>query len=210
LCARPCVSSVSEGAGWVDPVGQVEREAHSSCVVEAVVSTEVDELDLEESHPWDRLADEPTKEYAAFRIFRDLAPLQRKLITVAERAEISERQARILANKWDWRDRADAWDDAVHQTEDRERLEAIRQMHQLHRGAGRAAMSKALVGLQQLQPSELTPGTIARLMQLGAKLERDTLLVSVEEMQGFEEEDEEAEDAWERIARELDPNTGNS
>jgi hypothetical protein len=168
----------------------------------------VTELELDdEPEVWDRGAEEPTKDYVAFRIYRDLPVLQRKLTTVAERADISERQARILANRWDWRDRVAAWDDRVHQTEDHERLEAIRQMHQLHRAAGRSAMSKALQALQMLQPEELTPGQIARMMDLGAKLERNTLLVSVEELQGFDLEDEESEDAWERIARELDPAT---
>jgi hypothetical protein len=154
---------------------------------------------------WDRRLDEPTKDYAAFRIYRDLPSLQRKLTTVAERADISIRQAQVLANRWEWRERADAWDDVCHRTEDAERLEAIRQMHALHRAAGRSTLSKALQALQLLNPAQLTPNQIARMIDLGARLERTTLLVSVEEMQGFETEDDEVEDAWERIARELDP-----
>lgn len=163
-------------------------------------------LDLDdETQSWDRQEGESPQDYAAFRIYRDLPPTQRRMATVSERASISERQARQLAREWDWRERAGEWDDLLHRTEDHERLEAIRQMHLLHRSAGRQAMTKAMAALQTLQPGEMTPSTIARLMELGAKLERSTLIVSVEELQGFETDDDEAEDAWERIARELDP-----
>lgn len=167
-----------------------------------------DEADLDhpDAEPWDRKPGEPTKHYGAFRIYRDLDPSQRKLVVVAERANISERQARVLASRWVWRERADAWDDACHRIEDQERIQAIRQMHKLHRAAGRSAMSKAIQALQMLSPESMQPGHIARLMDLGAKLERQTLIVSVEELQGIEAEDEETEDPWQRIANELDPN----
>jgi hypothetical protein len=162
-----------------------------------------------EASAWDRRGGEPTKAYAAFRIYRDLAPTQRTLAAVAERSGFSERRCRYLASTWDWRERADEWDDECHQIEDRERLELIRSMHATHRRAGRAAVVKAIQALQKMQADDLTPGQAARLLELGAKLERTTLLVSVEELQGldtFDEEDE--EDPWERIARELDPNRG--
>ena len=161
--------------------------------------------DTVEVEPWDRQPGESTKFYGAFRIFRDLPPTQRRLATVGEQSHISERRCRSLAVEWNWRERADAWDDACHVVEDAERLEAIRQMHSTHRRAGRAAMVKALQALQYLAPDNLTPANIARLMELGAKLERSTLIVSVEELQGIEVEDEEADDPWDRIARELTP-----
>jgi hypothetical protein len=165
------------------------------------------DLDLPDAAVWDRQAGESTKAYGAFRIWRDLPPTQRRMVTVAQTSGISERRVRSLAVEWDWRGRSDAWDDACHRVEDRERLEAIRSMHAIHRAAGRAAMHKAVQALGLLSPENMAPGTIARLMELGAKLERSTLIVSVEELQGIEVEDEDAEDPWERIARELDPGT---
>src|SRR5215831_977334 len=155
-------------------------------------------VDFDEVQPWDRMDDEPSKDYALFRAYRDLPVLQRRLAKVAADNDISESQVRVLAKRWGWQDRVEAWDEVIHHAEDRERLEAIRQMHQVHRQAGRAALTKALQGLQQLNPNELTAGTIARLLELGAKLERSTLIVSVEELQGVEIEDEETESAWDR------------
>jgi hypothetical protein len=158
---------------------------------------------------WDHQSNEPPRGYAAFRIYRDLPPIQRNLARVADTANVSERRLRSWAQQWNWRERAEAWDDACHQLEDRERLEAIREMHSVHRKAGRLAIDIALRALGALDPHSINPTTIARLMELGAKLERSTLIVSVEELQGIETI-EESDDPWDRIARELDPATNQS
>jgi hypothetical protein len=59
--------------------------------------------------------------------------------------------------------------------------------------------------LDKLETDRLTPGTIARMLELGAKLERSTLTVSVEELLGIDVTLADEEDPWERIARELYP-----
>jgi hypothetical protein len=163
------------------------------------------EFDLGDEPAWERLADEPTREYAAFRMYRDTAPAQRSIAAVAEHVEMSKRRVHEWAVEWHWRDRAEAWDDACHRVEDHERLEAIRSMHKLHRSAGRAALSKAAQALAHMDPATMPVGAVARLLELGARLERSTLIVSVEELQGLEVEEDDIEDPWERIARELDP-----
>ena len=154
---------------------------------------------------WERQHREPTKAHAAFRIYRDLPAAERSTPVVAERMGVTLRSVQRWAEAWDWRERSDAWDDACHHVEDQERLEAIRAMHSIHRRAGRAAITKAMQALGMVDPEQMPVSTIARLLELGAKLERSTLIVSVEELQGIEVEDDEAEDPWERIARELDP-----
>lgn len=163
------------------------------------------DLDLPDREPWDRLQGETSKAYSAFRAYRDTTPIQRSVKTAADQAGLSERHCQRLITEFCWVERAEAWDDACHRIEDRERLEAIRAMHKVHRGAGRLAVSKAIQALNRLQSEDLNPAQIVRLMALGAKLERDTLLTSVEELQGIEIEDDDEEDPWERIARELDP-----
>ena len=167
----------------------------------------VEDYEPEDAKPWDRQPNEPSRSYAAFRLFRDLPAHQRALDKIVEQVDIKERTARLWAQDWDWWTRAHAWDGACHAVEDGERLDAIRSMHKVHRQAGRAAVLKAVQALQQLQPSSLTPQMIARMLDLGAKLERSTLLVSVEELQGLDDLTEADEDPWDRIARELDPRT---
>lgn len=148
------------------------------------------------------MAGEGSKEYGAFRIFRDMPVVQRSVSKCADEASISKRHGYDLAKEWCWQDRCDAWDAACHHIEDQERLEAIRQMHKVHRSAGRLAVGKAMQALQQLPTDMMNAGQIARLLALGAKLERDTLTVSVEDLQGIEDYDE-TDDPWAAISREL-------
>lgn len=166
------------------------------------------DFDLEGQALWERQFREPTRAHTAFRLYRDCPPARRDIAAVAAQVGISARRAREWANDWAWRERATAWDDACHRIEDAERLEAIRSMHRSHRRAGRAAIEKAVQALSLMEPGEMPAGAVARLLELGAKLERSTLIVSVEELQGVELEEDDVEDPWERIAHELDPNAG--
>ena len=156
----------------------------------------------EERDAWARQDGEPARAYDGFRSFRDLGTT-RTLDPVAELAGVRVDTVRRWSGRWSWHERATAWDDEVHRIEDRERLEAIRTMHQNHRRAGRAAMLKALQALDHLQPQNIPAGAAARLLDLGSRLERQTLTVSVEDLQGLGDDDEVAEDPFERIAREL-------
>jgi hypothetical protein len=206
------VSAKAGGSYWMaSQRAAFAAEAHQELVMEPIPDKDLfddaiddNEFDIPEE-PWDRKPGEPTKAYGAFRIYRDLTPTQRNHRRVADAILMSERRIRGWASSFDWRERAEAWDDACHRVEDRERLEAIRQMHGVHRDAGRKALEKALQALSHLDPQGMHPTTIARLMELGAKLERQTLIVSVEELQGIDNQEEEIDDPWERIARELDP-----
>lgn len=216
LCPVPCVLSLPARAGCER--GTLATSGHhdgsyAACPVEGVVMVAADrwpieaDFDMQAVEPWDRQPDEPSKAYAAFRLFRDLTPSQRaNVAAIAERAGVSERLCRQYAAEWQWRERADAWDDVCHRLEDAERLDAIRQMHAVHRRAGRVALTKAVAALNILSPENMTASQIARMLELGAKLERSTLIVSVEELQGLDiEEDEDEDDPWERIARALAP-----
>lgn len=157
---------------------------------------------VSEPDPWERLAGERASSYAAFRAFRDLGP-GRKLDRVLPFTEAAPDTIKHWSARWDWWKRAEAWDAERYRVEDQDRLEAIRTMHANHQRAGRAAMRKALEALQELPPSQVPAGAAARLLELGARLERQTLIYSVEELQGIAEEESERDDPWQRIADEL-------
>lgn len=149
--------------------------------------------------PWDRRAGETARAHEAFRTYRDLGPL-RSLAQLSDVAHL--RTLQNWAQRHDWRDRAAAWDDELHRAADARRLEAIRDMHDIHSRAGRAVLTKALRALERVEASEIPPYVAGRLLELGARLERETLTVSVEDMQGIEPGA--LEDPWEIVARELE------
>ena len=64
--------------------------------------------------------------------------------------------------------------------EDAERLESIRSMHSNHRTAARAVQAFALAALQLLDVDGMTPAHVARLLDLGTRIERQVLTTTVE------------------------------
>lgn len=153
--------------------------------------------------PWDRRERETAKAYLAFRVFRDLGPTRR----LGDMPGYHYESVRRWSQTHDWVDRATAWDDETHRLDDQRRLEAIRRMHDTHQRAARLAMSKAIEALRLLAPEEIPAYAASRLLELGARLERDTLTVSVEELQGIASLTLDGEDPWERIARDFQAST---
>lgn len=152
--------------------------------------------------PWDRRPGESPRGYVYFRRYRDLGPLRQIDGLVDRQAGVKRTTLTEWARRHDWKDRAAAWDDHTHRLSDAARLEALRQMHDTHQKAGRAVLAKALAALASVDPADIPPYAAARLLELGARLERDTLVTSVEELQGVTAPP--AEDPWDTIARELD------
>jgi hypothetical protein len=147
---------------------------------------------------WDRLPTETTRAYAAFREYRDLGPRR----TLSGLASVTARNARTWSRRHHWTARATAWDDEVARVEDLDRLDALRTMHGNHSRAARVLQQFALSALQGLDAETVSAADVARLFELGAKLERLTLSQSVEELQGRTPTSA-LDDPWTRIANEL-------
>lgn len=151
-------------------------------------------------NPWDRRPKEPARAFEAFERFCSLGPTRH----VDDVARVPKLHAVVTgwAADFDWVDRAAAWDDEQHRLADAERIEAIRAMHARHVDMARDVVSIAYEALRAVPVDELPPAVAVRLFELGTKLERDTLTVSVEELQGIEPPT--ADDPWAQVARELE------
>lgn len=153
-----------------------------------------------ERYPWERRPGEASKPYAAFLTFRDL-PVSQRSVRATETIH-GTTTCRNWAVKWDWLARAVAWDDECQRVADLDRLEALRVMHGSHARAAKALQDFALAALAHLDADDASPSDVARLLELGAKLERLTLTQSIEELQG-KAPPIDADDPWGRITREL-------
>jgi hypothetical protein len=158
------------------------------------------EVVVSERAAWDKRPGELLRAYEAFRTYRDAGQF-RTLQVVADRTGVSVKTMRRWSAQHDWVARASAWDDEVYMLEDRRRLEAIRTMHDTHQRAARAAIGKALAALNAVDPGDIAPGAAVRLLELGTRLERDTLTVSVADLQGVAGVS--VADPWDAIAREF-------
>ena len=76
--------------------------------------------------------------------------------------------------RWEWRRRADAWDDERDRLDHAARREALRTDARANdqRALGGVAMHKALFALEALPVDHIPAGAAVRLLDVGARLER--------------------------------------
>lgn len=129
--------------------------------------------------PWERQPNESDVAFAAFLIYRDLAP-RRRLALVAQQSGKSV----PLMERWSahhkWRDRAAAWDREQDRVGREAQLEEVRLMHRRHANLAVRMLNKAAQRLEgdpannvaALNVSKLTAEQVARLAEVGVKIER--------------------------------------
>ena len=145
---------------------------------------------------WDRQPDEPDNYWAWFTAFRDMDPVERtlantyRLVTNKEICWKTPDTWQLAWNLWSWVERAQAYDrhvDAVHRSVlENARLKARVDTMNLGRGM-REKAAEALIVLEavvyqniknpdgvveRVMRSALTPSQIAKLAEVGVKLER--------------------------------------
>lgn len=125
--------------------------------------------------PWERQAEETTKAYEAFCIYRDMGR-ERSLSKVAERLQKSD----TLMGRWSrenkWVERAAKWDDEQERIEreiaQREQAKAIKDMRKRHADIATAMLIKSAKALARIPDDEIKPGDISRMVDVASKLER--------------------------------------
>ncbi|WDZ84048.1 hypothetical protein [Micromonospora cathayae] len=121
--------------------------------------------------PWDRQRGEPERAYGYFAVYRDFGRT-RSVAKVATEVHKSREYLHKLATKWRWVQRAQAWD----REEDRLYAEGLaeqrRDMARRHARIASALQGKIVARLQSLDASKLSPGDIARWLEVATRVER--------------------------------------
>lgn len=132
-------------------------------------------------HPWSRRADESSKSYGYFQMFLDLGVV-RSIVKVAERCGKNASRLYRLASRFDWHERAIAFDN--YQAEQSSRQLVARRAQAQARQADRAVVlsdtaivaARRLVGrLQADQNAELTPDQITGMFSAASRVEATAL-----------------------------------
>jgi len=125
-------------------------------------------------NPWDKREDESSKAYAAFWAYLKLGTER----SVEEAAKTIQKSPGVLnrwARRFDWKKRAEAWDEEEIKTAMGDYRKEIRQMRKRHAAAARFIMQKALVAFKNMPEEELRSTDIIKAIVEGAKLERISL-----------------------------------
>lgn len=125
----------------------------------------------EDVKPWERQPDETAKQFEAFRIYRDLGD---ERTTKAVSLELGKSLALIQrwssANKWV--ERCGAWDMEQDRILRLEQLKDIKKMRRRHADLASAVLEKAAAALEIMEPEEIRPSDLSRMLDIASKLER--------------------------------------
>lgn len=122
--------------------------------------------------PWERQVGESAKAFEAFTKYRDMTPGERSIRKVAQNLSKSATLIKNWSARYGWVERATAWDDEEDRKTRVEQDEARRKMNKTHADLGTALLVKAAKGLKAIPDEELTAADVARLVEVGSKLER--------------------------------------
>lgn len=121
---------------------------------------------------WERQPGESAKAFEAFATYRDMLTGERSVRKVAEKLGKSSTFVSRWSSRFGWVERAAAWDDEQDRIARENLAPERRRMNKTHADLGNALLVKAAKGLKRLSDEELTAGDVARLVEVGSKLER--------------------------------------
>ena len=127
---------------------------------------------------WERQPFESSRAYTYFCLYRDMPQLERSVKSVAEKVGKSVRTMWDISSKWDWLNRAEAYDLHMQRKALAVQEKARLEMAERQAREGMTLQSIAMAGVQKLVDekgqvkADLTPTEIARLLETGVKIER--------------------------------------
>jgi hypothetical protein len=130
--------------------------------------------------PWERRPGEPNRWFARFECYRLAGPNRSLLGTVkAERAQRAAKSSTSVpqawaknAKQWQWRQRAEAWDEHARGQTRALQAQEIEEMNRRHVQEAMALQSKALQRLKALELNHFSAQDVLRYFIEAAKLER--------------------------------------
>jgi len=128
---------------------------------------------------WDRLEGEPEAAWDAFKEYRELAPDERTVVAVARKMDKNESGLRRWSKRYQWAERARAFDGHLDTIEIDaillERVEASKRRIKLADSLLQVAEAQLQSWLDDLSCGiklDLTPYEVARIIEIGYKIDR--------------------------------------
>lgn len=163
----------------VQPTVEKEEDRHIDLAPEATAD-----------QPWSRLREvidlpggkrtkfvETDKAFEAFRIYRDMPwrekdPKMRQIKHVAAELKKSVQLIHRWAQKYDWHERAAAFDVHIDKQLQKETIWQIRVMRKRQAKYGRQMQAKGMMALLQTPTMDISPSAAITMVKEGANLER--------------------------------------
>lgn len=120
---------------------------------------------------WERKKGESSEAYAAFKLYYQMGD-KRSCTRVVQKLNKSRALITGWCGKWDWVERARAYDNELARQEFAEACNAVKKMNEQQAQIGLLIQKKALEALKEMKSKELYPKLLLQYLVQGAGLER--------------------------------------
>ncbi|MEW6572879.1 MAG: hypothetical protein AB1374_04530 [Bacillota bacterium] len=127
--------------------------------------------EIKDREVYGRQPGESAQAFQAFALYRDMGPA-RSIREVARRLGKSKTQIDRWSVRWDWVERAAAWDEEIDRQIRFKQLEEIKKMRERHTEAAMLLLEKAMKRLEATAPQDLSVQEARLFVTEGTKLER--------------------------------------
>lgn len=131
---------------------------------------------MDEKDLWERMSGEKTDYYAKFCHYRDMdtgrVKNKRSIRILAEELGCSRQSLEKLSVKFNWVERAEAYDLYLEQELRQKREKEIIRMHDNHANIASQLINKATKRLLTLPEKEISAQDVVRMLDIGVKIER--------------------------------------
>ena len=124
---------------------------------------------------WEQQPEETFGAWEAFYTYREMGPLRTHARVAAKLGKVSKAQIDDWSSRWAWRDRVRAWNIHIDRQIQEARSEMIREMRDRHAKLGRKLLDKFMERVDSLDPSDIPPGSLDRMLKAGAEIERSAV-----------------------------------
>lgn len=139
-------------------------------------------------YEWERKKGESSEAYTAFKLYYQMGD-KRSCAKVAKNLGRSNTLISGWCSKWDWVERARAYDNELARQEFAEACNAIKKMNEQQAQIGLLIQKKALEALKEMKSKELYPKLLLQYLVQGAGLERKARDSDVEIKTGNKEKE---------------------
>lgn len=122
-------------------------------------------------YEWERKKGESSEAYAAFKLYYQMGD-KRSCTRVVQKLNKSRALITGWCGKWDWVERARAYDNELARQEFAEACNAVKKMNEQQAQIGLLIQKKALEALKEMKSKELYPKLLLQYLVQGAGLER--------------------------------------
>lgn len=122
-------------------------------------------------YEWERKKGESSEAYAAFKIYYQMGD-KRSCTRVVQKLNKSRALITGWCGKWNWVERARAYDNELARQEFAEACNAVKKMNEQQAQIGLLIQKKALEALKEMKSKELYPKLLLQYLVQGAGLER--------------------------------------